>query len=84
MVRDSGYDAAGHPIPSRELSSEGDRRVLTDTNTFEDSMNWHMALATKVGIGFLRTERLLFPHNSLDCFEARLRRVEETKPAERI
>ena len=44
-------------------------------------MNWHMALATKVGIGFLRTGRLLFPHDSLGCFEARLLRVEETTQA---
>ena len=84
MVRDRGSDAAGKPIPSRELTSEGDRRVLTDTNTFEDSMKCHMALATKGGIGFLRTVRLLFPHNGLDCFEALLRCVEETKPANRI
>ena len=78
MVRDRGSDAAGKPIPSRELTSEGDRRVLTDTNTFEDSMKCHMALATKGGIGFLRTVRRLFPNNGPDCCQGLLRCVEET------
>ena len=51
MVRDSGSDKAGHQIPARELSSEGDPRILTDTSTFSTKHDGAAAAAARELLG---------------------------------
>ena len=51
MVRDSGSDKGGHQIPARDLSSEGDPRILTDTSTFSTKHDGAAAAAARELLG---------------------------------